>query len=340
MSLLNNLSNTICKNNSNFVLIGAPGVGKTRIINSICNQDFENNNEKFSKNEIKIGHVENLTFIEIPSLNIQNDVLESLDSQKNIIENINIKGICIIVKYDNRYDEILKNIRQVYTIFKNFRENIIVILSFSDEITEETEKESLNKIIFKKFGIKNIQYSSLKSSKLDLTKFFVNFDKNVVAITSKNNGIYVSEFNNQIENSVVPIDYELLSSYKQEFKNYFNNCINNFNRQNFDLYSERRNESLDELTISITHYKNNSIISFTRELRKKFDLNQKDLKLQILLFEKDIDQIMKILTEKRFKKVTIEENKNEQQITNYNQNSGVGFWRKILNFFKYIFCCC
>lgn len=73
--------------------------------------------------------------------------------------------ICFIAKYTSRYDYLVKSVSKMLKIFKEYRKNISLIVSNSEEssIKQQSEIEHLFKT---KFGIENILFSTLKMDSL------------------------------------------------------------------------------------------------------------------------------------------------------------------------------
>ena len=86
--------------------------------------------------------------------------------------------ICFIVKYDSRYDALIKNVSQMLMIFKDYRKNICLIITNSEDSNIKVQSE-IEKIFEIKFGIKNIIFSTLLINELELFDKLEKFKKDI-----------------------------------------------------------------------------------------------------------------------------------------------------------------
>ncbi len=159
---------TIKNSKNNIIFFGCSvGAGKTTILNKICGLNCKNT---FSIRK-EIRHYFSIKYnnvvIDFPELYSATNIVAYLKVQKNALSVIPIKMICFIVRYTNRYDELLKNVSQMYMIFREYRKNICVIISNSEESTYSNQAE-IEHILKTRFEINKIIFSTLKTNEIDL----------------------------------------------------------------------------------------------------------------------------------------------------------------------------
>ena len=82
--------------------------------------------------------------------------------------------ICFIVKYTSRYDYLVKSVSKMLKIFKEYRKNISLIVSNSEESSIKQQSE-IEQIFKTKFGIENILFSTLKMDSLAILDILEKF---------------------------------------------------------------------------------------------------------------------------------------------------------------------
>jgi len=147
--LVNNNLERIKRSNSNVILFGEVGSGKTTLINKLCGVSLLTKEGGFScTRNVQFAYTSNgMIIIDFPGLNAIEEVVKHLKIQKSTLSVIPVRIICFVIKYD-RYDLIIKKVVEMYKIFFEHINNICVIITFSENlnITKKSEILSIFKI--------------------------------------------------------------------------------------------------------------------------------------------------------------------------------------------------
>ena len=267
------------KSSNNIILFGEVGSGKTTIINKLCNKKFETKESGYScTKNIQYAYIpDGSIIIDFPGLNAAEDIIKHLTIQKFILSIIPVKMICLVIKSDTRFDNILKITFQMIKIFYENRANLILILTFTERYTDKEKNEikfQLNKrlninenVVI--FNNKNIEPSVLLQQ-------ICNLKNNLFNINSLN----INEkklLNSDLDEAML----ELKELKLKEFK-YFISIL----KQKLDIY-QYSNEIKYALFLTFKYYINNLIEVFKEELEKKIqDIDT--INAEIIIFSNEL----------------------------------------------------
>ena len=169
---------TIKQSENNIIMFGLVGHGKTTLLNKACGVEYETAESGFSCTrdaQFAYSINKNMIIIDFPGLNSTQDTVKHLKLQKNILKVIPVRMICFVIKYDKRYDHLINDLSQMLAIFYNYKNNITIIVTHSEECTI-TDKANIQAIFNSpNFGISNIIFTTKnKTSPLDLCQKLYN----------------------------------------------------------------------------------------------------------------------------------------------------------------------
>ena len=145
----------IIKNSkNNIILFGEVGSGKTTLINKLCDTKFKVMEGGYScTRDIQFGYSKtNDIIIDCPGLNAAEEISRHLKIQKFILSVIPVKIICFVIKLNNRYDLLYQSALQMIKIFYEHKNNIVVIITFAEKITQIKMNE-IQTLFIKKLGL-------------------------------------------------------------------------------------------------------------------------------------------------------------------------------------------
>ena len=260
--LVNKNFEEIKNSSNNIILFGSVGNGKTTIINKLCQCNLLTKNDGFScTRDVQYCRTpDGSLIIDFPGLNAAEDIVKHLKIQKSTLSVIPAKMICLVTKLTTRYDDIIKSLLQMVRIFAENRNNLVIIITFCEDITITQEAE-ISKVIEKKIKIKteNIIFTSNKMSadtllgKINRIKLrmdniekiqlkdrdllnTVGNDGDIDVIEDRDNFLnefkdslekFKQEFNKASENSLKFALYYAFFDYKEELIERFSNLIQN-----------------------------------------------------------------------------------------------------------------
>jgi len=285
-----------CKNN--IILFGNVGSGKTTLINKLCGKDYIIADNGFSCTRMvqssQTIRCDNL-ILDFPGLNSMREIVQHLCQQRDTLKAIPVRMICFVVKYNNRFEDILKSILQMLKIFKHHQKNIAIILTHCENMKCRTRNEAdLVNIIEEESGIneKNIVFSSLNTDEASLSlqlnkikESMVNIEETIIESSEilKQFDLGVSFKYNEISEKFLLTFNEILELHKKEFNN------------------TEEKELKRTLYFSLKDQKDKIVEDFKKELENVLKLEIHQVVSQIILFQNMIYhkfKEFKILSEK------------------------------------------
>ncbi len=155
----------IKQSKNNIILFGSVGTGKTTLINKLCGVDFETSSRGFScTRDIQYSFTKrnDNIIIDFPGLNATVDIIKHLKVQKNTLSIIPVRLICFVVKYSTRYDDLIRAVSQMLTIFKDYRKNIVLIITNSEGVHIKDQSE-IEHIFTQKFRMEYILFTIIST---------------------------------------------------------------------------------------------------------------------------------------------------------------------------------
>lgn len=274
-----------CQNN--IILFGEVGSGKTTLINKLCNKNFETREGGYScTKDVQYANTsDGSIIIDFPGLNASEDITRHLNIQKLVLSIIPVKMICFVLKANTRIDNISKLTFQMMKIFYNNRNNIVIILTFSENLTRKMMADIIlhlnskfkideNSVIFSGKNVNAVdlnQKLSLLKNKLSNISFLDLKEKNLL--------------NSELDAEIIEFKEKKLTEIKNfilSYKKKYNNSLST----NFKL----------GVYYTFQYYLKNIINSYREKLYKKIpDIDT--INAELIVFSNEIyynlDQIIK-----------------------------------------------
>ena len=213
--------------------------------------------------------------------------------------------ICFVLEYNQRFDNIIREVAELFSIFKKYLNNITIFITKSENV-KDTTKENLKFQIKKKFKIENILFTKKNTNGLSLCE-------ELEKIKNKMDNIENMEIKTKdiIKTVLVP-ENDDFAEEREKYKKEFDESIQIFNNE-----LDKTNDSDLKIAIffCLRDYKTAFLVRYSNELKnKKIDGNAIDMDsiiAEILLLDNEVS----IIYENFRKKV---EKSLEIKINNYN----------------------
>ena len=289
----------IKRSENNIILFGEVGTGKTTIINKLCRVNLLTKEGGFScTRDVQFAStLDNSLIIDFPGLSASEDVVNHLKKQKSTLSVIPVRIICFIIKYD-RYDLIQKKAVQMLKIFYEHKDNICIIITFSEN-TNDTQKSEIQFLFKKKFKIenKNVIFSTKNTASSELLNK-LNIIKDSVSNISS---IKFSE--RHLINSVGTegIAFEIIEEREKTLEKY-NKAVEIFRKE----FNKATDYSLKfALYYSFRDYKDNLVDCFSDIVKSKVTDTDSAI-VEIITFNNELYDPFNKITERFEKEMKIE----------------------------------
>ena len=206
----------------------------------------------------------NNIIIDFPGLNTANDFAKYLKTQQTVLGCIPVRLICFVIKYGTRYDDLIRNFNQMLSIFKNYRKNITIIITNTEEMTKKSQSDIEN--IFKKLKVKNLIFTKLNTSPIDINN---KITEQVEKTTNIQDRINVTEelYQQLRDENTGNINFDAIdkrAEYLEKFKNAKKLFIE-------ELEKAKDKELKRALYFSFKDYQDNLVEQLKKELQKILD---------------------------------------------------------------------
>jgi len=292
------------RSTNNIILFGSVGAGKTSLINKICGVDLITKSGGFScTRDVQYARdPDGNIIIDFPGLNAAEEIVKHLKIQKSCLSSIPAKMICLVIKFSVRYDDIIKSALQMVKIFYENRENVLVIITNSEDVTF-TQMAEIEAALAKKckidtkmiiFTSKNMSSEEVRKKINEKKKNLTNIEK--IQIKDRN---LLNTVGTDGDIDVIEEREEFLNDFKdslQKFKNEYNKASCNSLRfalyHSFVAYKEDLIERFSEIVknkVTDTDTAIVEIITFNNEIFVEFDSFTKivlaSLKVEVANFD-------------------------------------------------------
>ena len=237
----------------NIILLGEVGSGKTTLMNKLTGSNFKTGKDCTSvTSEVQICSSldYNSIIFDFPGFKVLDDIIPVFKVQYKTIRNIPIRGICFIVERRDRPELIVDSLIGLKETFEDYCNNIIIIITKTDEM-EDSKKRETKEYILKKTGFDKIIFSDIHKRGYEILDNINNFIRGM-----------------QVLSEVTPKSREFLKYFKKatddrmkQFKKQFTDEF----EETIDIFQEKFDQpSTDKalkraLFFALRDYKNNLI---------------------------------------------------------------------------------
>ena len=254
---------------TNVFLFGKVGSGKTFLINHLCEKEFETRKRGFScthtvQHSFTINY--SMIIVDFPGLKSAKNIMLHLRMQKVALSTIPVRMICFVVK-NERIDDILNQINDLKKIFLNYLDNVVIIITNSEDCDKNEQKE-ISLVIKKKTKISKIFFTGIDTNFNKLCKEFYLLQKDMKNYPN----LCIS-----VENIVKTINMDLVNDEifkppREMYINSFNEVLKIFQNE---IDKTKENDLKRALFLCFRNYKNWLIDDYSKYLLKE-DLGEAD----------------------------------------------------------------
>ena len=259
----------------------------TTILNKLCGTNFETKEDHFSRttNDVQFGSTSDGNIIvDLPGIYSGEKIKEFLKIQISTLSAITLKLICFIIKNEFRYDYIIKNAFIMSKIFSEHKNNICIIITFSEDLNNIKKSEIKNILNIKlKIPNDNIIFSSNKVSKDEILN-------NINKVKNKVQNINSIKFSLKYLLRTVGCEIcdfsmiEIREKYEKEYRD----ALRKFKKE-FD--NSKDNSLKMQLSFGIRNYTDNLIDKFTDICKAKIT-DYDAVILEIITFYNFLNEIL------------------------------------------------
>jgi len=161
----------------NIILLGEVGSGKTTLMNKLTGAHFKTGKDCTSiTNEVQIcSSLDYKSIIfDFPGFKVLDDIIPVFKVQYKTIRNIPIRGVCFVVERRDRPELIVDSLIGLKETFENYENNIIIIITKTDEM-EDSKKRETKDYILNKTGFDKIIFSDIHKHGYEILQDINNF---------------------------------------------------------------------------------------------------------------------------------------------------------------------
>lgn len=244
------------------------------------------------------SQIYDMIIIDFPGIKATEDIFEHLNIQKKALSIIPVRMICFVLEWSQRFDLMIRDINDLFSIFKIYLGNITIIITKTEKVKDVT-KEKLKFQIKKKFKIDNIIFTENKTNGMKLCETLElikqkmeNIEnikirtKDIINTVSKNEEDYFKEerekYNGEFNESLKKFNIGLDNAKDSDLKRAIYFCFRDYKTRFLEKYTnELRNKKLEGQEID-----NDSIISELLMLENGISNSFEDFRKKV---EKSID---------------------------------------------------
>ena len=305
LPLIKDLDNIIKKSKKNVVLFGTVGSGKTFLLNKLCDTNYLTAEEGFSCTRVvqyAFTQIHEMIIIDFPGLKASEDIIGHLSIQKRALSVIPVRMICFVIEYTQRFESIIREVEELFSIFKKHLNNITIIITKSENVKETTE-ENLKFQIKKKFKIENILFTQKKTNGLFLCN-------ELEKIKNKMDNIENMEIKTKdLIKTILVSENDDFVKEREKYKKEFDESIQIFNNE---LNKTNDSDLKKAIFFCLRDYKTTFLVRYSNELRNKkingVEIDLDSVIAEILLLDNEVSIMYENFRKKVEKSLEISKN--------------------------------